>query len=38
MAHVPFAVTNHFNAWYRQRDMPVPPGQSFGEWYKKNKQ
>jgi L-lactate dehydrogenase complex protein LldF len=37
MLKVPFAVGNRLNAWYRQREMPEPPGESFGEWYKKNK-
>jgi len=37
MLNVPFTVNNGLNAWYRQRDMPEPPKQSFGEWYKKNK-
>ena len=38
MLNVPFSVNNGLNAWWRQRDMPAPPRQSFGEWYKKNKQ
>jgi L-lactate dehydrogenase complex protein LldF len=25
------------NPWYRQREMPQPPAQSFRDWYKKNK-
>ncbi|WP_413671039.1 lactate utilization protein B [Mucilaginibacter sp. Mucisp86] len=33
----PFAVNNKLNAWYKHRDMPKPPEQSFGEWYKKNR-
>src|ERR1700744_139695 len=37
MLNVPFTVNNGLNAWYRQRDMPKPPKESFGEWYKKNK-
>lgn len=37
MLNVPFTVNNGMNTWYRQREMPEPPGQSFGEWYKKNK-
>jgi L-lactate dehydrogenase complex protein LldF len=24
------------NPWYKQREMPAPPKESFGEWYKKN--
>ncbi len=26
-----------WNAWYRQREMPAAPTQSFRDWYKKNK-
>jgi len=37
MANVPFTVNNGLNLWYRQRDMPVVPAGSFGEWYKKNR-
>jgi L-lactate dehydrogenase complex protein LldF len=37
MAKVPFTVNNGLNLWYRQRDMPVVPAGSFGEWYKKNR-
>jgi L-lactate dehydrogenase complex protein LldF len=33
----PFAVNNRFNPWFKQRDMPAPPDQSFGEWYAKNR-
>jgi L-lactate dehydrogenase complex protein LldF len=33
----PFAVNNKFNPWYKQRDMPEPPEESFGEWYAKNR-
>lgn len=36
LKHIPFAVNNKFNPWYKQRDMPEPPKESFGEWYKKN--
>ncbi|WP_448698567.1 LutB/LldF family L-lactate oxidation iron-sulfur protein [Mucilaginibacter sp. AW1-3] len=37
MKHVPFAVNNKLNPWYKQRDMPEPPKESFGEWYGKNR-
>jgi L-lactate dehydrogenase complex protein LldF len=33
----PFAVNNKLNPWYKQRDMPEPPIESFGEWYAKNR-
>lgn len=36
LKYIPFAVNNHFNPWYKQRDMPGIPKESFGEWYKKN--
>lgn len=36
MHHVPFVVSNKLNPWYKQRDMPDAPGESFGEWYRKN--
>lgn len=34
--HAPFMVNNNLNLWYKQREMPEPPKQSFSEWYKKN--
>ncbi|MCQ6961409.1 lactate utilization protein B [Mucilaginibacter aquariorum] len=37
MKYAPFAVNNSLNPWYKQRDMPEPPKESFGEWYKKNR-
>lgn len=36
MQHVPFVVNNKLNPWYKQRDMPDAPDESFGEWYSKN--
>ncbi len=35
MQHVPFVVSNKLNPWYKQRDMPEAPDESFSEWYKK---
>jgi L-lactate dehydrogenase complex protein LldF len=35
MKHLPFTVNNNINAWFKQRDMPEVPKESFGEWYKK---
>ena len=29
-------VNNNYNPWYKQREMPSPPEESFREWYKKN--
>jgi L-lactate dehydrogenase complex protein LldF len=37
MKYAPFAVNNSLNPWYKQRDMPQPPKESFGEWYAKNR-
>lgn len=37
MRYLPFVVNNKWwNKWYRQRNMPAPPDQSFSTWYKKN--
>ena len=36
MKNAPFMVNNSLNAWYKQRDMPAPPEESFREWYQKN--
>jgi len=38
LKHIPFAVNNQFNPWYKQREMPAVPKESFGEWYKKENQ
>lgn len=35
MASFPGLVNNKFNPWYKQREMPAPPKESFQEWYKK---
>lgn len=32
----PFMVNNKLNAWYKQREMPEPPKESFRDWYLKN--
>jgi L-lactate dehydrogenase complex protein LldF len=37
LKHMPFVVNNGFNPWFKQRDMPDPPKESFAEWYKKNR-
>jgi len=37
LKHAPFAVNNRFNPWYKQRDMPEAPKQSFTEWYAENR-
>jgi L-lactate dehydrogenase complex protein LldF len=33
---MPGLVSNGFNPWYKQREMPAPPKESFREWYQKN--
>ncbi|RVU02412.1 lactate utilization protein [Mucilaginibacter limnophilus] len=35
--YAPFAVNNALNPWYKQRDMPEAPKQSFREWYNDNR-
>jgi L-lactate dehydrogenase complex protein LldF len=38
MRVLPFLVANKlWNPWYRQREMPPPPGQSFGSWWRNNR-
>jgi L-lactate dehydrogenase complex protein LldF len=37
LKYAPFALNNKFNPWYKQREMPYGPKESFGEWYEKNK-
>jgi L-lactate dehydrogenase complex protein LldF len=37
MRLAPFALNNKLNPWYKNRDMPDAPKQSFGEWYSKNR-
>lgn len=34
--NIPFAVNNKFNPWFKQRDMPDSPVESFDDWYAKN--
>ncbi len=33
----PWVLNNKLNPWYKQREMPAPPKQSFRDWYIKNK-
>lgn len=37
MRYFPFVVNNKLNVWYKHRDMPAPPAQSFNEWYSRNR-
>ncbi|MBC7902526.1 MAG: lactate utilization protein [Gemmatimonadaceae bacterium] len=35
MRNIPWLTNNRLNPWYKQREMPAPPKESFGEWFKK---
>ncbi len=37
MKSFPFMLLNRYNPWYKQREMPVAPKNTFREWYLKNK-
>lgn len=37
MRYLPALVSNRFNPWYKQREMPDAPKHSFGDWYRKNR-
>jgi L-lactate dehydrogenase complex protein LldF len=37
MKNFPFMLNNRFNPWYKQREMPAPPKETFSEWFKKNR-
>lgn len=37
MKYLPFVVNNRFNPWYKQREMPQVPEQSFRKWYQENR-
>lgn len=37
MRTFPGLLNNKLNPWYKQREMPAAPKESFGEWYKKNR-
>jgi L-lactate dehydrogenase complex protein LldF len=34
----PWLLNNKLNPWYKQREMPAPPKESFRDWFIKNKQ
>lgn len=36
LKNLPFVVNNKFNLWFKERDMPAAPKESFTEWYKRN--
>jgi L-lactate dehydrogenase complex protein LldF len=35
--YLPFMVNNSLNPWYKQREMPKPPDQSFSAWYRQHR-
>lgn len=37
LKHIPFVVNNKLNVWYKHRNMPVAPDNSFKTWYEKNR-
>jgi len=37
MRLMPWSVSNSLNPWYKGREMPDPPKQSFHDWYKENR-
>lgn len=37
MRTLPFMVNNSLNPWYKQREMPEPPKESFRDWYVRNR-
>jgi L-lactate dehydrogenase complex protein LldF len=37
MRNTPFVVNNGLNPWFKQREMPTPPKESFTEWWQKNR-
>ena len=37
LKYAPFSVNNRLNPWYKHREMPKPPSESFSEWYSRNK-
>lgn len=37
LKYLPFTIKNIFNPWYKQREMPAVPKESFRDWYIKNK-
>ncbi|MBT1686245.1 lactate utilization protein B [Dawidia soli] len=38
MKSLPALLNNKLNPWYKQREMPAVPKQSFQEWYRQNRQ
>jgi L-lactate dehydrogenase complex protein LldF len=38
MRTLPFVVNNSLNPWFKQREMPEPPKESFRDWYVRNRE
>ncbi len=38
LRNTPFVVSNKLNPWFKEREMPEAPKESFKEWYLKNRQ
>ncbi len=36
LKHAPFTMNNKLNVWYKHREMPEAPKESFSEWFKNN--
>jgi L-lactate dehydrogenase complex protein LldF len=37
LKYFPFVINNRFNPWYKQREMPTVPNQSFRGWFRQNR-
>jgi L-lactate dehydrogenase complex protein LldF len=37
LTYFPSLLNNRFNPWFKNREMPKPPKESFMEWYRKNR-
>lgn len=37
LRYLPFVVNNGLNPWYKHREMPAPPRETFGQWYHQNR-
>jgi L-lactate dehydrogenase complex protein LldF len=37
MRAIPAVVNNRLNPWYKQREMPAAPKESFADWHRKNR-
>jgi len=37
LKHIPLAINNRFNPWYKQRDIPKAADVSFKNWYRENR-